>query len=193
METNPTQAQLGIRKTANNALESATKALGGLQEMEKFIAQTLISSINTGFRDHEQKFGLLSGRTDSLSECMDAVVAILGEDKVRETIIQQRKDRSSKEAELHRATIATQLEKGLIAKADKVSEKSLLVGVEYDAEGNATHPGRVWALFAELKPESQTLLLGAAVGAEAPLPVGKFVLTEIYEEVASPAADAVQN
>jgi hypothetical protein len=160
-------------------------ALARITELEEMIP-AISNAVNKSLQQVDQHLG-------NFNDTLEAVTALLGVEQV-----------SAKKAELLAARVVQQVEnqKNAVAEAVKggsllvtgaVTEKSLVIGVETDKDGNVAGSGRVQLPMQGIKPEFQAQLLGKSVGASFDLPTGgKFTCTEIYvvvEDLAEPTVE----
>jgi hypothetical protein len=126
----------------------------------------------------------LNQRFSPLIETIDALTDIVGKDAVISKMAELQNKRNAEAAERQKAQVEVLLAEGRLTKAEKVSEKSLLVGVETDMAGNVTPPGRFQVTFDKVAPVFQEKLYGKPVGTKVEVPnAGGFELSEIYDFV----------
>lgn len=125
----------------------------------------------------------LSQQINGVSEVVTAIVKLLGPEVVATTIEDARKEGELKRVADTKAAIAQMTANGNLVSVPAVTEKSLLVGVEFDHEGKELFPGFVQLQYAQLKADFQQALLGQSVGFKlVTSEEGRsFVLGEIYE------------
>lgn len=169
-----TQDQRVLAKRTSNALER-------LDQVEKTIPQ-LISAINNSL-------GGLNQTVNAQGEVLEAVVSLLGKDVIEANIADRRLVRATEAMESEKAALEQLKEKGDLAVTEKVTEKSIIVGREFLADGTLRHPGRAQVAYMRVDPEFQGKLLDQAVGYVIELPKGgKFEIVELYEVVEKPDA-----
>lgn len=163
-----THGNPSLRQRTKNALER----IDGLeQQMVK-----LIEGLNTAFDQINRKLG-------TLEDSLEAVVTILGVETVAQSITEIRLKRAEDAATQEKEKIKALVEAGIYATAETVSDKSIVVGRESDAEGKISPPGFVKADFRDIKPELKEKFLGQTVGFKLETSPGQtFELLEIYEE-----------
>lgn len=137
----------------------------------------LVSNINGAFTQINQNL-------DGLTEIVNAVVAILGEDAVSKALATHREQKELAKVEATKAAISQLRENGQLVEALVVSEKSMIVGVEKSKDGEVMAPGYVQLQFPQFKPEFQAKLLGQSVGFVLETAEGRsFTVNEIYDFV----------
>ena len=176
MSNNPQKA-LSQKKQVKSALER-------IGELEGVLPQ-IIAGFNQALMQLEQRLG-------EFGEAIDALVELAGGKDLVDSVIQS-----------HRVARATAnlnaaLARGDLVKVEAVSEKSVIVGREFDKDGNLVPPGRVQLSFRGFKPEFREKLLGKGVGfvfdigaelAETTgtpageTVTGKFEVSEVYDRV----------
>jgi hypothetical protein len=147
----------------------------------------VVMAVNEAFSGQSQ-------RVARLASVVEAVVELFGAEVV-DAKIKEVSDRKTMDSlERAKAALEEGLAKGDLLKADAIGDASLIVGREFDKEGQAIFPGRVQLQFAGIKPEFQEQLRGQGVGFQVETPgEGKFEVVEIYEVVvkASEAPEAL--
>lgn len=138
------EAHMNKRKLA---VKSALEHIG---EAERVIPE-LIARINQAFMQIEQ-------RLDNYGEAIDALVELAGGKGVVDSVIQRQRSAQATE----RLNVA--LKAGTLVAAEKVSERSVIVGSEFDSDGKPVPPGRVQVAFESIKPEYREKLLGQGIG-----------------------------
>jgi hypothetical protein len=123
-------------------------------------------------------------------------VAILGPDVVTQKVMEANQERQVAEMNQNKAQVQQLLDQGILVKAEKVSERSLLVGQETtkgteEKPAEVIFPGRQQLMFGQIRPDLKDKVLGATVGFQIDTPAGNvFTLQEIYdvtEKKADPA------
>lgn len=171
-----------IANVANKNSRNALQRLDGLEQG----VQQLVGATNNAI-------GQISRQLSQIAEIADAATAILGEDVVAAKVVELRKDRLQKESAQQKAQVDDLLLQGILVPAEKVGEKSLLVGRETDKEGKEVFPGRQQVLFSQVRPDLKEKLLGQAVGAAVETPAGNtFNLVEIYDITEAKPAEATE-
>jgi len=189
----------------NASLRQRTKnAIERLDAIEQSITQ-VIAAVN-------QSLGNMNQQISGAVEVLDAAVQLLGVEAVQTQVVQNRRDRLKEEADRQAAQVEELKKQGLIVAADKVGEKSLLVGREFGKPtevtdeqgqtqtkpGEVIWPGRSQLRFAQIAKEIGEKMLGQPVGFQVDTPQGgKWEILEIYEivekkpeDTPAPAADA---
>ena len=164
-----TQDQRVLAKRTSNALDR-------LDQVEKTIPN-LISAINNSL-------GGLNNQLNSQGEVLEAVVELLGVETVQSTIKASRERKATEAMEAEKKALEELKSRGDVAPAEKISEKALIVGREYNKDGTVRHPGRAQVAFQRVDDQFRQGLLGQAAGFVLELPNGgKFEVLEIYEVV----------
>lgn len=162
-----TQDQKLIAKRTVNALER-------LDQVEKTIAN-LTSAINNSLMT-------LNNQTNAQGEVLEAVVAVLGNESIDEKIKELRVQKATEAMEAEKSALEALKASGEIVATQKVTDKSVIVGKEFNQDGSVRVPGRVQVAFQRIDAKFQPDLLGKEVGNTIDLPEGrKFEIVEIYE------------
>jgi hypothetical protein len=157
-----------------------SNALDRLDQVEKTIPQ-LVSAINNSL-------GGLHQQVNSQGEVVEALVQLLGKETVESTIRDTRERRATEAMEAEKKALEELKGRGDLAAVEKVTEKSVIVGREYNPDGTVRHPGRAQVAFQRVDESFKTGLLNQPVGFILELPnKGKFEVVEIYEVVEKPA------
>lgn len=191
------------------ALQNSLTALERIQRLEGLTAlfnedrQKMLGDIN-------RVNGITEHRLVTLEKSMNAVVEIV--DKVADTLNKldlsydttedgvttrrgikletvmvvlkrQIQAEQAERAEQEKAAIAQAVKDGLIAFDETVSESSLIVGREVEADGTVRHPGWVQLQFSEARPDLKALFLGKKAGDSVSMGKGTFEVDEIYKAV----------
>jgi hypothetical protein len=167
-----------IQKQTKNALER-------LDDLEATLPQ-IVSSF-------QQAVQQLQTSLNSLTEVMDAVIANVGSDKITTTMTENRTKKVEAQADQDRKALDQALLNGDVVPTEAVSEKTIVVGKEYAADGTVRFPGYIQAPFMRVDPKFQELMKGQKAGFSFDLPNGgKFEITATYDvvEKAPPAAPA---
>lgn len=137
-----------------------------------------------------QSLGVMDMKVKTLQEVMNAVVEIVGLDKVQAAIDKQHVDELQKESDIEKKGLELAKEKGLLVAGEAVNARSVIVGHDVDPSGNIMAPGRGQLLFAQVKPELRESMAGKKVGEAIDTPIGgKFVIDEIWDVVAKPTVE----
>lgn len=177
--SNTLERQLSLRKKAASLAERLDVVEAQQDDMQKTLPQLAM-----GFNDSFQR---LSNRQDTLEETVDALVGLMGVAEVQRVIQETRLNKMKTAAEQTKANIAKAVAEGKLAKAEKIGEKTLIVGRETKADGVEIPPGYAAMSFSQVKKDYKEKFLGQAVGflfdTEAG---GKFEVQELYEAVTPP-------
>lgn len=127
----------------------------------------------------------------SIVEVMTAIIKCSGPEfdgKVQSTIIEARKKRAQDESDKAKAALEDMVAKGLLVSAETLSEGSVVVGREFDKEGNLLGTGRSQVEFSQFVPDAKTELLGKGPGFVYNGSDGSFEVLEVYN-FAPPASE----
>lgn len=163
--------QASIRGRLNTLEESLAKADKQMTE--------LVEALNTAF-------GNMNKQVVEAVETLNAVVAHIGADKVAEIVVSERKKKASEEAEQRKTMLQKMVEGGLLAKAEVISDKSVIVGQETDKDGKEVDPGYAQLQLSAVKPEFQAQLRGQKAGFVLDTPNGKVIVKEVWDFVDAP-------
>lgn len=156
-----------------------SNALDRLDQVEKTLPN-LISAINNSL-------GGMSQQLNSQGKVLEAVMQLLGRESVEGTMKEIEERRAVETMESEKKALEELLAAGNIAKVEKVTEKSIIVGREYQPDGTLRHPGRAQVAFPRVDAQFQPKLKDQAVGFVMELPNGgKFEVVEIFEVVQKP-------
>lgn len=158
-----------------------THALDRLDRIETLLPE-LISGINNSF-------GSMNQQLNAQAEFVEAVVEMLGRVAIEAAIKDNRERKAVELMESEKKGLEELKAAGAIAVVEKVTEKSIIVGREYNADGSVRHPGRAQVPYARVDANFKEKLLGQSVGFVMELPnTGKFEIVEICEVVQKPDA-----
>lgn len=161
-----------------------TNALDRLDQIEKVLPE-LISGINNSF-------GQLSQQINAQGELLEAIVGLLGKETVESSLKENRERKATELMESEKKALEELKAAGAIAVVEKVTEKSIIVGREYNSDGSLRHPGRAQVAYARVDANFKDKLLGQAAGFVMELPnSGKFEILEVCEVIQKPDAPAL--
>jgi hypothetical protein len=147
-----------------------------LDQVEKTVGN-IVGAVNNSL-------GQVSQQLSGITEVLDAVVQTLGAETIQKVMTESRQAKAEAQAQAEEAALKELLSKGDIAVAEKISEKSIVVGRETNPDGTVRVPGRAQVAFARIDPNFQAAFLGQAAGFSLDLPTGgKFEVLEVYEVV----------
>lgn len=158
-----------------------------LKELQGFMGQ-LVNSVNQTLN---QQVGPLLGRLNDVEEILSVLVEDYGAEEVNAAIAGRRAKKLEGDIATAKANIADGVAKGFLIPSEVVTEKSLVVGFESDANDVPQNPPWASLLFAQLREDLKPTFVGAAVGTKVANGSGFFNITEIYvvdEERAREAA-----
>lgn len=165
--------QISQRKQVKSAIER-------IDALEQELPR-LVMGVNEALSNHAQ-------RTAELASIVEAVVELFGSEVVDAKI----KEISDRKVLANLDAAEKNLEKakgaGEAVKADAIDSKSLIVGREFDKDGNVVFPGKAQLTYEAIKPEFQKKLLGQSAGFQVETPNGgKFEVLEVYKIIEKPA------
>lgn len=159
------------------------------------VIETTINELVTGMNNVIQQ---LNGKLMDAGEKLEALATLVGKEKFEEVLAANAVAKAKGQAEAAKKTLEQHVEAGDLEVAATISEQSVVVGREFDKDGNLLEPGRIQLTFGGIKKEFQDQLLGQAVGFTVTTPVGgKFEVVEIYdfvlkaEPTTTPSAEVV--
>jgi hypothetical protein len=182
---------VSLRKNAADAMGRLTTLEGELEDVKGSLPRLAM-----GVQNITNK---LSQDLYEVREYIDALIGLVGPEEVQKVIMDNRLTKSHADADASKANIAKKVEEGALAKAEKVTEESLVVGHEVKADGTVVEPGFASFAFSQVHPEFKTKLLGQSPGAVVELKDGHtFKVEEVYVEVpkapvTAPTLEAVPN
>lgn len=160
-----------------------TNALDRLDQIEKVLPE-LISGINNSF-------GGISQQVNAQGEVLEAVVGLLGKETIEAALKENRERKATEVMESEKKALEELKTAGAIAVTEKVTEKSIIVGREYNPDGTLRHPGRAQVPYSRVDANFKEKLLGQVAGFVLELPnKGKFEILEVCEVVQKPDAPA---
>lgn len=168
------------RLSQGNQVKSALERIDTLeQELPR-----IVMAVNEALVGQNEKTG-------QLANIVEAVVELFGAETVDAKIKEISDRKTMAKLEDAKVKLTEAIQKGEVVKADVITDKSLVVGREFDGEGNVVFPGRAQLQFAGIKPEFQEKLLGAGVGTTLETGEGrKFEVTEVYDVIVKAEPEA---
>jgi hypothetical protein len=121
-------------------------------------------------------------------EGLEIVEAFRALEDVTTTLKRQLRDEMTRTMESDKAGLAAAVAAGQLAPDDVISETSLIVGREYDVNGDIRHPGWVQLLHGQAKGTLKAELIGKKAGDVLPMGKGKFEVLEVYKVIAQPTS-----
>ncbi|NBT57360.1 hypothetical protein EBT16_01105 [bacterium] len=159
------------------------------------VIEDTINELVTGMNNVIQQ---LNGRLADVSEKLDALATLVGPEKFQEVLKANALAKTKAQADAAKKALEQHVASGDLVAATTVGTESLVVGREFDKDGNLLEPGRIQLTFSGIKKEFQDQLLGQTAGFTVTTPVGgKFEVLEIYDFVAketptvAPSAEVV--
>ena len=165
-------------------IKSALERIQGLEdELPKLIAGT-----NGALAQLEQR---ISQSTEILNAIAQVVDGLAGDGTVSAKVTDNQIKRAQTLADQQKAGIAAALAEGKLAVTDVIGEKSVVVCVETDKDGNTVPPGYMQMEAARIIPAFHDKFIGQKVGGTVDTPNGgKLTITELYDFVAQPPVAA---
>jgi hypothetical protein len=164
--------QVSQKKAVKSALER-------IDQLEQDLPK-IVMGVNEAVMGQRRGLGELASVVEALTEILGAGTVDAKIKEINERKVQAQLDKA-------KAALDEGLAKGDLVKADAVSDKSLIVGREYDKDGNVLPPGRAQITFDGIMPEFQDKLLGQGPGFTVETKNGgKFEVVEVYDVLATP-------
>jgi hypothetical protein len=182
--SNGLQRNLSQRKAVKSALERIDSLEQDMMNLAGGINEAMIQANN---------------RMTGLAKIIEAVVELFGAETVDAKIKEVEKRNQDAALDAAKKALEDGVSKGDLQKTDVVGDRTLIVGREFDKEGNLIPPGRVQLMFAGVRPEFQEKIKGQSAGFSVETPSGgKFEIMDLYtvierapEPVATDAVEAV--
>lgn len=161
-------------KKVKSALERIDQLEGDLGEVQGMI-QNLLMATNQVLSNFENRINVQA-------ELIEALGLLAGPEKLAETVNQIKAKKVNDALANAKKALEVAVEQGKVVPVDAITEKSLIIGAEFDADGIEVAPGRMQITFQSLLPQFKEELLGKGVGAEVKTPSGgSFKVSEVYE------------
>jgi hypothetical protein len=129
-----------------------------------------------------QRFQGVDQRLATVEEIADAVMDLQGRNEVERQMDESRVVRARELAAFEKAKLEQGIADGYVVQAEKVGEKSIVIGKYVDTAGNVIEPGRAQLVMPGIAPQFREKLLGQTAGVVLDLPDGgKFVLDAAYD------------
>lgn len=170
----PTQtaAKLSASKAAKSALERIGELEGQFYNLSFGTAQ--------GFEGVQQDMS-------AHSEFIEAVVDLVGKEKVEERMKSNRVKRATEKMEQMRSKLDQAVADEIMLPIVAVTPTCLVVGTQKDGKGEVIPPGRAQVAFSEFAPDVAKLFEGKEVGTVVELPNGtSFKITALYDPNPNP-------
>lgn len=134
--------------------------------------------------DFNEIIGNISEQFAQNVETLNAIVGILGVEKVAEVVKTERAARAQADADAKKATVEALAKENKVVSAATIDVASLVVGREVDKDGLVTPPGYISVVMENASPAFKKKAIGAKVGDKIEAIPGKFFeVTEIYQFV----------
>lgn len=154
-----------------------------LDALEKDIPN-ILSGVSEGFMK-------LSGQLNELTEIVNALVGLVGEEDVAKGVTEARIAKAQEQSDSAKAALEKAVTEGKFEASETINETSVLVGIEKTKDGTVIPPGRAQLQFGTLLPDFKEQLLGQKIGFIVTTPPGgSFEITGIWNEVKKPVAEA---
>lgn len=135
----------------------------------------LVQGLDGLFKERDQQHMVLS-------ETLNAVIALVGADKVAAEMTRVRSERSERQAAEARAALDVAISNGVAKPAEVIGDLSLIVADQFGADGLPLLPARMQVTLDRLIPSLKEQLLGKGAGTEAVTAEGnRLVVVEIYD------------
>lgn len=180
--------------TDNRVIAKQVKTSSERLDSLEQLLQAVINGTNTALNQLNQKVSETLTKANTVGVLVNALVELAGQEAVDAKVLEHTRKAAEQQATQEKAEMQMLLSEGRIAPAEVVGEKSVITGVEKNAEGEAKHPGYSRAEISRLTPEVQTMLMGKKVGESVDLPngMGTFEISEIFDIVEKAPTPAAQ-
>lgn len=156
--------------------QKTRSALDRIDAVESTINE-LVSSLNNVIQQ-------INSRLSDTTEKLQALTDVVGVDKVNDAMRTLALAKAEKQAAAAKEALDDALAKGQLVAGSVIGENSLVVGREFDRDGNVIPPGRIQLTFGGIKSEFQEQLRGQGFGFTVETPLGgKFEVLEVYDFV----------
>lgn len=167
--------QLSVKNRVKSALERIESIEGDLPK--------LVAGVNNGFANLEQ-------RLNEFTEILNAISQLVGEKTVGDQVTSNRIARAEAMAQAQKEGLEKALAEGKVTVAEAAGEKTVIVGKEFDKDGNLIPPGRIQMEFRQIVPSFKEKFTGIKVGGTVETPNGgKIEVVELYD-IADPPPEA---
>lgn len=179
-------AQTNTTKKFIEDARSIRERVAGLEE----VIPALVKNIGKAIDENKVK-------VDFMAEWMDALVGLVGVEKVEAAVLDTRNKKALAQAEAAKAALASEKEKGAYVNLDKVEDECFVVLTEHKNDTEEPVGGGWFKLHTtQLKPEFRELLKDKAPGYSERREASTFTLVEVLksvpaEAVAAPVAPTV--
>ncbi len=179
--------QMSALKKTKNAVMRLENVEKRLLDVEDAFPRT-ISAVNEVMKN-------VDGGMKELFEMVEAVVDIMGPEKVASKVVEHRKKKTETSIQNQKDALEKALADGLIKEIESVTDISYVVGFETDGSGNPVAGGGYLQLpFPKYKEEVRAQILGKSKGFTIPTPNGgSFELLGVYELTDTAAEQAELN
>ncbi len=117
-------------------------------------------------------------------EVVSALVEVSGgkdlDDKVQAKLQERQDAKAAAEAQKAKDVLKQLVDAGTLAVADTITEESIIIGREFDKEGNVVAPGYVQVQFSQFVEDAKKALLGQGPGFVYETNGTKFEVTDVY-------------
>lgn len=133
----------------------------------------------------------LKVKTDFMAEWMDAVVGIVGVEKVQAAILETREKKALARAEAQKAELAAEKAKGLYETLEKVEDPCFVILTEFENDTEKPVNGGWFKLHTtQLTPEFMNIVKEKSVGYSERREASTFTIAEILRPKPQPATTA---
>jgi len=143
--------------------------------------EALEAAVNQTLRAMRQTFAVVETRLSNLEQVQVALIKLVGQEQVEEELRKMKIAQLEEEAEKEKYGLEEALKENRLLDATEVTDMSVIVGSEVDANDQPLYPSRVQFIYPKLHKEYQDIILGKKVGDVVTTPAGsKFTVKEIY-------------
>lgn len=153
--------------TTQKIMKDKRSSMERLDAMENLLPKIAVA-LTEKIEEMDKKLSPLN----RIQEILDAMISVIGLPAVEAALKENAIAAAKAQAEVDRADNEKLKADGFLVPEDVVTETSLLVLGEKDADGNDVAAGWFRVQMQNLKPESKELFLGKAVGATGVYPNG---------------------
>lgn len=160
----------------NGAGPAPQEKPGALQRVE-----ALEQGLEGTLRAMRQTFALVEQRLANLEQVQVALIKLVGQEQIEAELRRMKIEQLEEDALKEKFACEEAIKEGRLLEATEVTELSVIVGSEVNADGTPLYPSRVQFLYPKLHKEYQDIVLGKKVGDVVTTPPGsKFTIKEIY-------------
>jgi hypothetical protein len=130
----------------------------------------------------------------NLKEMVEGLVELNGAEEVQRIVNEKRVERARAQSAQEKASLDEGITDGYVIAAEKIEEKSLIVGRYVGKDGTVTEPGRAQLVVPGIAPQYREKLIGQSAGFKlTDLPDGgHFEVLEVYSVDEAKANEVIQ-